>query len=88
MVVACSDNSDHFGGGGWAEDIEIKEAVTCYEGLDVHDLLLPKCQREFSNALADTGKEIILLLSTGRWNVIVDEYSRASAVLQIWYFGE
>ncbi|MBO4262943.1 MAG: glycoside hydrolase family 3 C-terminal domain-containing protein, partial [Clostridia bacterium] len=54
---------------------------------DVHDLRLPECQRKLFDAVKKTGKKVVLLLMTGRPNVIVDEYEKSDAVLQLWYLG-
>lgn len=87
VILALGDNSNFYGGVGWGNE-EIVEPVTCGEGFDMHYLELPAAQRKLFNELAKTGKKIVLVLYSGRPQVIVDEYERSSAVLQAWYPGE
>ncbi len=56
---------------------------------DKTDLRLPKSQRNLLEALAKTGKPLVLiLLSGGALNPEIDDYPSVKAVIQGWYPGE
>lgn len=50
-------------------------------------LELPLCQRNLVNALIDTGKPVVLLVSSGRPLILTEFKDRVSALLMIWQLG-
>ncbi len=86
-VVVLGDNSSSFWGGPWGDE-EGGNPLTCGEGNDSVDLLLPDVQRELLSAVSSVGKPVVLILVTGRPYVIGKEASESSAVIEAWYAGE
>jgi len=62
--------------------------VTCGEGFDLTELILPECQRNLLNEVAATGTPVILVLETGRPYCIGKEAELSKAVIEAWYPGE
>ena len=89
VVMVMGDNSNFFGGIGWgnAEDSG-KVAVTCGEGFDTHTLELPGKQQALLQAVAATGKPVILILETGRPYAICWAKEQIPAIVQAWHPGE
>lgn len=50
-------------------------------------LEIPAVQKELLAALLKTGKPVVLVLFTGRPLVLVDEYQKVSAILNVWFPG-
>jgi len=50
-------------------------------------LELPACQRNLVNALIDTGKPVVLLVSSGRPLILTEFKDRVSALMMIWQLG-
>jgi len=84
-ILVVGDTSHTVGGIGWGESTE---GVTCGEGYDSHDLLLPECQRELIEACAATGTPIVLVLCTGRPYALTREAELCDALIEAWYPGE
>jgi beta-glucosidase len=57
------------------------------EGSSRADISIPEIQREFIAALKDTGKPIVLVLTTGRPLTIVWEDENLDAILNTWALG-
>lgn len=88
-VVALGDNSNFYGGVGWGDAAENGQAaITCGEGFDSASLDLPGRQQELLEAVAATGKPVILILETGRPYAIRWADEHIPAILQAWYPGE
>lgn len=85
--VVLGDNSNFFGGIGWGDD-GVGKAVTCGEGFDLTELVLPESQRKLLKAVAQTGTPVVLILETGRPYCITEESDISNAVLEAWYPGE
>ena len=85
--AVLGDNSNFFGGIGWGDD-GVGKAVTCGEGFDVSELVLPASQRKLLEAIAETGTPVVLILETGRPYCIGRECDISNAVLEAWYPGE
>ena len=88
-IVALGDNSSYHGGIGWGDDNDSgTSAVTCGEGFDSASLALPGRQQELLEAVAATGKPVVLILMTGRPYCIPWAAAQIPAILQAWYPGE
>lgn len=91
VIMALGDNSSFYGGVGWGDKgIDGKSTVTCGEGFDMAELHLPGKQQALLEAVAATGKPLVLVLMSGRpycigWAV---ESKNVPAILQAWYPGE
>ncbi len=85
--VVLGDNSNFFGGIGWGDD-GVGLAVTCGEGFDLTELVLPASQRQLLEEVAATGTPVVLILETGRPYCIGRECQLSNAVLEAWYPGE
>ncbi len=89
VLLALGDNSNFHGGIGWGDSqSDGPAAITCGEGFDSSDLQLPGRQQELLEAVAATGKPLILLLMTGRPYAISWATAHIPAILQVWYPGE
>lgn len=84
VIAVMGDNSNYYGGIGWG-DSGGGGCVTCGEGYDVHELLLPKVQREL---LAKINKPLITVIMSGRPYSISDELELSDALFMAWYPGE
>lgn len=90
-IVVLGTTSVVFSGLGWnghAPDAEPKDPFTCGEGFDVTDINPQGVQRQLLQALARTGKPIILVLVQGRPWSITWEKENLPAILEAWYPGE
>ena len=88
-IVVLGDNSNFHGGVGWGDtETHGRVAVTCGEGFDLSDLQLPGRQQELLEAVAATGKPVVLVLMTGRPYAITWAAEHIPAILQAWYPGE
>ena len=74
---------------GLDETLEGEEGDTgnSYASGDKEDLLLPKSQRKLMEAVADTGKPVVLCLMTGSAMDMGYADEHFDAVLQLWYPG-
>ena len=91
VVVVLGTTSVVFSGIGWnghAGADEPKDPFTCGEGYDVTDISPQGVQRELLQALARTGKPIVLVLVQGRPWSIAWEKENIPAILEAWYPGE
>ncbi|NLM78275.1 MAG: hypothetical protein GX173_09340 [Ruminococcaceae bacterium] len=86
-IVALGDNSNYHGGIGWGDDSG-GHVVTCGEGFDLHDLRLPPAQSQLLEAVAATGKPVVLVMVSGRPYDLSESGLFARAILQAWYPGE
>ncbi len=86
-ILVLGDSSNYHGGIGWGDDAG-GNVVTCGEGFDSHDLLLPKIQRELLEEVAATGTPVVLILTSGRPYDLSWESQIAQAIIQAWYPGE
>lgn len=90
-VVVLGTTSVVFQGIGWngkAGKDEPKDPFTCGEGYDVTDINPQGVQRELLQAVAKTGKPIILILIQGRPWSISWEKENIPVILEGWYPGE
>lgn len=65
-----------------------ENAILCGENRDREHLRLPGRQEEFVNALAATGKPVVLVIFGGRAQVISSVADKCAAIIQAWYPGE
>jgi len=72
----------------WLEGEEMPLKVEGFDGGDRTDLRLPAAQRQLVDAVAATGKPIILVLESGSAIALGDTGGKARAILQSWYGGE
>ncbi|MET0309123.1 MAG: glycoside hydrolase family 3 C-terminal domain-containing protein [Sphingomonas sp.] len=72
----------------WLEGEEMPLKVEGFDGGDRTDLRLPAAQRHLIDAVAATGKPIILVLESGSAIALGDSGGKARAILQAWYGGE
>ncbi len=86
-ILVLGDNSNFFGGIGWG-DPGVGAGVTCGEGFDLTELILPECQRNLLKEVAATGTPVILVLETGRPYCVGKEAELSKAVIEAWYPGE
>jgi beta-glucosidase len=68
------------------EEMEVSEAG--FKGGDRMSLDLPQPERELVQALAKTGKPLVLVLTNGSALSIVNESRAANAVIEAFYPGE
>jgi beta-glucosidase len=71
----------------WLEGEEMDVKVPGFAGGDRTDIALPQPQAELINALAGTGKPIVVVLQSGS-AVALGPANSANAVLAAWYGGE
>ncbi len=76
------------GGGIGGEHREGENELTCGEGYDTHELVLPPSQRRLFNAISDLGKPTVLILYAGRPYAIAPEVSRVNGFMFSWGGGE
>lgn len=91
VVVVLGGSSAILSGVGWGKgpgEFESDEVFTCGEGYDVSDINPMGVQREFIQAIAETGKPVILVLIHGRPWSIHWEKEHIPAILEAWYPGE
>ncbi len=91
VVLVLGETSVILSGIGWGKgpgEAENKEPFTCGENYDVTDLNPTGVQRELAQAIAATGKPVILVLVHGRSWSIAWEKEHIPAILEAWYPGE
>lgn len=76
------------GGGIGGEHREGENELTCGEGYDTHELVLPPSQRRLFNAISDLGKPTVLILYAGRPYAIAPKVSRVNGFIFSWGGGE
>ena len=64
-----------------------EEAGMSGEAASLAHLELPSCQRTLINALIDTGKPVVLLVSAGRPLLLQEFKDRVAALMLIWQMG-
>ena len=64
-----------------------EEASLAGEAASFTHLELPACQRALVNALIDTGKPVVLLVSAGRPMILGEFKDRVAALMLIWQMG-
>ncbi|MGB8453631.1 MAG: glycoside hydrolase family 3 C-terminal domain-containing protein [Anaerocolumna sp.] len=64
------------------------DANNSYAGADKADLNLPGSQSRLLKAVCETGKPVVLLLSTGSAMAINYAEEHCAAILQVWYPGQ
>jgi beta-glucosidase len=83
MVVACV---------GLSRDLEAEELaafhVPGFNGGDRTEIGLPEAQRELLEALADTGKPLVVVLMNGSALAVNWAKEHADGILEAWYPGE
>jgi beta-glucosidase len=72
----------------WLEGEEMPLRIPGFSGGDRTDLALPEAQRALLEALAATGKPLIVVLQSGSALALGPIAARADAVLESWYGGE
>jgi beta-glucosidase len=87
IIAAVGDNSHIFYGVGWGENKDDLRQITSGEGFDDASLDLPPAQQKLLDALAKTGKPIIVVVMAGRPRVIGNPEA-FSSILHAWYPGE
>lgn len=65
-----------------------ENAILCGENRDRKHLRLPGRQEQFVEALAATGKPVVLVIFGGRAQVISKIADKCAAIIQAWYPGE
>ena len=70
------------------EGEEMPVHVPGFSGGDRTDIALPAVQRDLLNALADTGKPLVVVLLNGSALGIDQVQQRAAAILEAWYPGQ
>ena len=77
--------------GGLTGDVEGEEMRVSYPGFaggDRTDLRLPATQRKLLQALHDTGKPVVLVLTAGSAMAVDWSKANLSAILMAWYSGQ
>lgn len=87
VVVVVGGTSSTISGIGWG-DQNSKEPNTCGEGFDRNELDLPGVQPQLVEALAKTGKPIIMVMINGRALTIGRQSELSDAVVEAWYPGQ
>ena len=87
IVAVVGDNSCFFGGIGWGNE-NGDTAITSGEGFDMSKIELPDAQKRLIRELYETGKPIVLVLTSGRPYAITEEIEYSKAILASWYPGE
>lgn len=87
VILVVGGTSSTISGIGWG-DQNSKEPNTCGEGFDRNELDLPGVQPQLVEAVAATGKPVILVLVNGRALTIGRECSLSAAVIEAWYSGQ
>ena len=70
------------------EGEEMRVSIPGFSGGDRTDLQLPESQEKLLEALAATGKPLIVVLASGSAVAVNYAAEHAAAVLQLWYGGE
>ncbi len=76
---------------GLSPDVEGEEMpihVEGFEGGDRITIELPRAQQQLVDALAATGKPLIIVLMNGSAIALQDSASKAAAIIEAWYPGE
>lgn len=87
VILVLGGTSQTLSGIGWG-DPNSKELATCGEGYDRNELDFPGVQPQLLDAIAVTGKPIVLVMINGRPLTIGDEADKVDAVVEAWYPGE
>jgi beta-glucosidase len=91
-AVAAARRSDvvlaFVGLNAWLEGEEMPVAVPGFAGGDRTDIRLPATQRALLDAIAATGKPVILVLQSGSAVPLAQQGAKARAIVQAWYGGE
>jgi beta-glucosidase len=77
--------------GGLTGDVEGEDMRVSFPGFaggDRTDLLLPQSQQKLLDALAATGKPVILVLTAGSALAVDKEQAKLPAILMAWYPGQ
>ncbi len=64
-----------------------EKSIWSGEATSQSDIALPKGQRDLINALIDTGKPVVLLVSSGRPVLLTEFKDRVAALMMIWQLG-
>lgn len=86
-VVVIGESSMKNYGIGWGEEKDTG-ITTCGEGFDRTELDLPGVQQDLVEAVAATGKPVVVVLVHGRPNSITWIAEHIPAILDAWYPGE
>jgi beta-glucosidase len=70
------------------EGEESRLVVPGFEGGDRTDIRLPEPQRKLMDSIFETGKPVVLVLTTGSAVAIQPAQDRAQAIIEAWYAGE
>lgn len=87
VVLVLGGTSQTLSGIGWGDE-NSKELATCGEGYDRNELDFPGIQPQLLEAIAATGKPIVLVMINGRPLTIGEEAEKVDAVVEAWYPGE
>ncbi|RHU29233.1 glycosyl hydrolase [Parabacteroides sp. TM07-1AC] len=87
VVLVLGGTSQTLSGIGWGDE-NSKELATCGEGYDRNELDFPGVQPQLLEAVAATGKPIVLVMINGRPLTIGEEAKKVNAVVEAWYPGE
>lgn len=91
IILAVGGSSSRFGkvrfedNGAVLPDGEVE--MDCGEGVDCASLELPVCQRRLCNAVFDTGKPVIVIVTCGRPYIISALVEKARALIVSFYPG-
>ena len=72
----------------WLEGEEMPLQVPGFAGGDRTAITLPQAQRQLLDALAATGKPLVIVLQSGSALALGAQEAKAKAVLTAWYPGE
>ncbi|WP_242146983.1 glycoside hydrolase family 3 C-terminal domain-containing protein [Sphingomonas sp. BAUL-RG-20F-R05-02] len=72
----------------WLEGEEMPLQVPGFAGGDRTSIALPAAQTEMLDALAATGKPLVIVLQSGSALALGAQEAKAKAVLEAWYHGE
>ena len=72
----------------WLEGEEMPVHIPGFDGGDRTSLALPQAQLELIDAVAATGKPLVIVLETGSAVALGATGDKARAILQAWYGGE
>jgi beta-glucosidase len=92
QAVAAANESDvviaFVGLSPQLEGEEMPVELEGFKGGDRTDIRLPRVQRDLLQALKNTGKPLVIVLTSGSALAVPDEHQYASAILEAWYPGE